>query len=642
MTIPASALVQIIPSVLSAGGTGLNLNTVFLTTNTRVPIGQVLSFSSSLAVSSYFGPSSQEASVAAIYFAGFSGCSIYPTAIWFTQYPTSSVPAYLRGGNASALTLAQLQTLSGTLSVTVNGVVQTSGTINLNTAVSFSSAAALIQTGFGTYDGVTTSASTIAAGTATSVTGSIAGNVLTVTAVSTGALVVGGVLSGTGLTAGTSILSQSTGTTGGVGTFIVSAVQTTSSVTITQAYGLLTVVAMASGALAVGQIISGGTAAAGSTITAFGSGSGGAGTYIISGGAQTVTASVISAGQLTCTYDSVAGAFILTGGTPGTGTIGYATGSLSTSLFLTSATGAVISQGATVTAPAAFMAAVRRQTTNWAAFTHIFNPDAYGNSVKLAFAAWCNSTVNAVAYICPDTDVTPTLSTSATSSLGYLIGQAQYSGTILLYDPLATNLNAFVAGTIASINYNAVAGRITLAYKSQSGQTITVIDATVAANLIANGYNFYGAYATANQQFNFFQNGQISGKYLWADSFINQIWLNNALQLALLNFLANINSVPYNSQGDASIYAVCQGTIEQALSNGVISPGVNLSAGQIVEVNTAAGLNVAGILSTRGWYLQVLQATPQVRAARTSPPINFWYTDGGSIQMISLASIEVQ
>ena len=638
MTIPASNLVNIVPSVLSAGGSGLNLNGVFLTTNTRVPVGSVLSFTSSASVASYFGASSVEAANAAIYFAGFSNCTTYPTAMLFAQYATVSVPAYLRGGNASGLTLAQLQAISGVLSVTVNGVTATSGTINLSGATSFSNAAALITSGFAYFDGVVTGS--IVPETF-SVTGSITGNVLTVSNVSSGTIYAGSTISGSSVIGGTSIINQITGTAGGIGTYTVSAVQSVSSETISGAYGELTVTAVTSGALAVGQVISGTGVTVGTTITADISGTGGDGTYVVSV-SQTVISETISGGPLTCTFDSVSGAFILTGGTPGTGTIGYASGSLSASLFLTSVTGAVTSQAAPISVPATFMNALRIVTTNWASFTTIFNPDAYGNANKLAFSAWTNSTNNAVAYIAWDTDITPTQSTAATSSLGYLIGQAQYSGTILVYDPSDSYLNAFVAGTIASINYNANNGRITLAYKSQSGQAITVTTATVASNLIANGYNFYGAYATANQQFNFFQNGSISGKYLWADSFINQIWLNNALQLALLNFLANINSVPYNAAGDASIYAVCQGTIQQALSNGVFSPGVNLSAGQIVEVNTAAGANIAGVLSTRGWYLQVLQATPQVRAARTSPPINLWYTDGGSIQQITLASIEVQ
>ncbi len=64
------------------------------------------------------------------------------------------------------------------------------------------------------------------------VTGSIATTVLTVTAVTSGVLAVGQSISGSGVTAGTKITALGTGV-GGVGTYTVSASQTASSTTIT-------------------------------------------------------------------------------------------------------------------------------------------------------------------------------------------------------------------------------------------------------------------------------------------------------------------------------------------------------------------------------------------------------------------------
>jgi hypothetical protein len=37
----------------------------------------------------------------------------------------------------------------------------------------------------------------------------------------------------------------------------------------------------------------------------------------------------------------------------------------------------------------------------------------------------------------------------------------------------------------------------------------------------------------------------------------------------------------------------------------------------------------------------VLDASPQVRQARGSPPITFWYMDGESVQRINIASIDL-
>ena len=101
-------------------------------------------------------------------------------------------------------------------------------------------------------------------------------------------------------------------------------------------------------------------------------------------------------------------------------------------------------------------------------------------------------------------------------------------------------------------------------------------------------------------------------------------------------------AVPYNSAGYALIESWCADPINQGVNFGAIVGGVELSAAQIVEVNTGAGVEIATIIAQRGWYLQVKPAIAQVRAARTSPPCTLWYADGGSVQQITLASIVVQ
>lgn len=68
--------------------------------------------------------------------------------------------------------------------------------------------------------------------TTTSFTASIAGTTMTVTAVASGTVQVGQLITGTGVTAGTTITALGTGT-GGAGTYTVSTSQTTASTTIT-------------------------------------------------------------------------------------------------------------------------------------------------------------------------------------------------------------------------------------------------------------------------------------------------------------------------------------------------------------------------------------------------------------------------
>ena len=645
-TIPASQLVSINPSVLNAGGSALALNGLFLTNNVRVPTNTILSFpNDGVSVSNYFGASAVETTIANIYFAGYNNSTRKPTNILFTQYNNTAVGAYLRGGPVNVLSISALQGLSGSLSVIIDGYTYSAASINLSSASSYSAAATLIQTGLNTT--LPTGASVtgaIAAATA-SVTASIAGNVMYVTAVSSGTLVTGAIISGTGVTASTQISTQLSGTTGGIGTYAVSITQVVASTTVTATYGTLTVTAVASGTLAVGQAITGSGITAGTRITALGTGSGAAGTYFVQT-SQTATSTTVTATAppLTVTYDSVAGAFQINSGMVGSqSTAAFATGTLAAGIYLTSMTGAVTSQGSNVLTPSAFMTNVVSLSQNWATFTTVIDPDAGARTdQKLAFAIWVNGQNNRYAYVESDTDLSATLSASATSSFGYIVKTAGYNGTIAVYDPNAQNIAAFVCGVAASIDTNALNGRITFAFRGQDGLTAGVTTATAASNLLANGYNFYGAYATANQSFLQLQNGQVSGKYLWADSYLNQIWLNSALQLALMTLLANINSIPYNSTGYALIAAAMKDPIDAAVKFGAIRTGVSLSKQQIASINNAVGQDVSNALYVQGWYLQIVDASSQVRAARQSPSLNFWYVDGQSVQQITLASILVQ
>lgn len=142
--------------------------------------------------------------------------------------------------------------------------------------------------------GGTSTASTIAPATF-SVTGSITNDTLTVTNVASGTVVNGATISGAGIATGTQIVSQSGGTPGGPGTYLLSIPeQTVAPVTVSGTYGLLTIGGTVAGAYGVGDPITGGTTAAGTLITQALTGVGGAGTYAVSP-TQTVSSAALNA-----------------------------------------------------------------------------------------------------------------------------------------------------------------------------------------------------------------------------------------------------------------------------------------------------------------------------------------------------------
>ena len=127
-------------------------------------------------------------------------------------------------------------------------------------------------------------------------TGSITGDIMTVAGSVTGLVVPGGILSGTDVLTGTQVLSQISGTPQGDGTYYVSLNQEVDSTTISETYGLFTAVSAQTGTWAVGDILSGsggGGVTTGTTITGFGTGTGGLGTYYVQT-TQTVTSTAIT------------------------------------------------------------------------------------------------------------------------------------------------------------------------------------------------------------------------------------------------------------------------------------------------------------------------------------------------------------
>jgi len=573
--IPASAIVNVLPGVLSAGGNPLSLNAIFLTDDTSIPIDTVQAFSSLADVQDWFGADSQEAAMAAVYFAGFTNAQTLPSVLYFAQFNSAAVAAYLRSGSFDGTTLAQLQALSGTLIIVINGKTVTSANINLASATSFSNAAALIQAGLQTTGG-------IFSGTASLSSGSLGdpGDELAVTAVTTGTLHVGDtvVLDAAGTPVTGTIVSQDSGTPGGIGVY----------------------------------------------------------TFSTTGAKTSVTATVSS--TATVAYSSQLARFVVT--SPATGadsTIGFATGTVATGLKFTSATGAVLSQGADTATAAGVMGGIIEAVQNWATFTTTFEPDTTG---KLAFAAWVQTTHDRYAYVAWDSDITPTEG-AAPASFGAQVSAAEYDGIEPIYD--ATGLiAAFICGVTGSIDFEQTQGRITFAFKGQAGLVASVTNETVFDNLKSNGYNAYCAFATANDRFVNYQPGSTPGAWKWFDTYVNQIWLNNALQLAFMTLLTQVRSIPYNQAGYNMLRATALDPINAALNAGVIQPGVTLSQSQRSQINTAVGGPAAQVVESVGWFLDIKDASPTVRAARGSPPMTLYYTDGGSIQQIELSSIAVE
>lgn len=577
-SIPANQFVNVIPSVLQAGANDLGMNSVWLDNSgdTSIPEGTVLGFGSSEEVADWYGANSIEATLAGIYFAGYNGGQALPSALYFVQYNTAAVAAYLRGGPLTGVALTALQALTGVIALDVDGRLITSASINLSSATSFSNVAALIQAGLQSAGSAWTGTLT----TATSTT-------VTINSTVTGSLKVGDVLVGTDIP---------------MGAFI-------------ESFGTYTVVA-------------------------------GTGTVIISSAATgTVGPEAGTApSTVTASYDPLRNAFVVTSPTTGADSaIGFPnTDAFVTGLFLTSAKGAVLSQGAEATTPAETMDTVVGQTQDWATFMFVQDPDsgAAGGPVKLAASTWCSEQNDQYMFIGYDSDPLPFEETDS-ACYGALV--AALNGTFpILSSSQGQKDAAFVASLTASIAYRSPGGRTSFAYRASPSVTPDVSDLDSYLNATANGYNTYCNVATRTTQFQWLQRGTVSGDFKWADSYVNQIFWNSVFQNDFAELLTQVPAIPYNPDGYNMIRQSLAADIVAMGAFGAWVAGGVLSGSETVAVNTAAGIPIASTIQSQGWYLLVSDPGATVRGNRGSPIVKFFYFDGQSVQTIIMSSVDVE
>lgn len=344
-------------------------------------------------------------------------------------------------------------------------------------------------------------------------------------------------------------------------------------------------------------------------------------------------------GDASVVYNATFGAFVITSGTSGeNSSVAYATPAetgtdLSVLMNLTEADGAVISAGAGAQTLTQAMQGAIKSSQNWVTFMPVFQET---DEQKHELAAWCNSKGTRFAYIANEINGNA-LVPNNTACFAQQV--KDYYGIFNAYNTKA--FCALAMGYAASMDLERTNGRKAFAYRSQSGLAYTVDDAQDASALLGNGYNFYGSYATASEQFTLSQNGQISGNASWFDTYLGQIWLKARMQAAWLSVLMNANTLPFNTDGYSAVYAGSIDVINAGLNAGLIVPGINLSAAQIDQVNREAGMDISEALYTQGWYLQIPDANTQTRVARGPLRPNFWYCDGGSIQTIQGTSTTI-
>lgn len=339
---------------------------------------------------------------------------------------------------------------------------------------------------------------------------------------------------------------------------------------------------------------------------------------------------------LTCIYQSVTKSFLIKSNTSGeTSSISFASLGIAADLKLTEATGAVKNNHTTQDTPETAAKNALSFSQNFVNFTYA--SQIFDDATLKEFALWITAQNDRFKLYAWSLDPIA-LGQSGASFGNWAIENT--SGIVPVYGELSDA--ALMCAVSASINYEETEGRTTTMFRTQEGANPKVTDEADVETLNKNGYSYIGAWATSNDRFIFIGNGAVTGKFKWIENFDFQVFLNSQFQLSAINMFMSSKSIPYNDQGIATLRAYLQDPIDQGVNFGGIRAGVKLDNSQKFQVNQEAGYDAASQLFTKGWALSISLPSAQVRAARESFIVKFFYTDGSSLQRLEMTSTNVQ
>ena len=264
--------------------------------------------------------------------------------------------------------------------------------------------------------------------------------------------------------------------------------------------------------------------------------------------------------------------------------------------------------------------------TSWYGLGITFDADRKDDDLLPVAAAIESSSLSRVlAVTTANSDV---LVSSVSTDIASKVKTAKYSRTFVQYSS-ASNYAAISAfGRAFTVDFNGNNTTITLKFKQEPGVTYETLNASQAAALDAKNCNVYAYYAndTAILQQGVMGNGDFFDERHGLD------WLQNYVQTNLFNLLYTSGTkVPQTDAGNTRIMASVEASMDQAVNNGLIAPGV-WNGGELGQLSPGDTL-------TKGYYVYMAPISSQAqsdREARKSVPVQVACKLAGAIHYASV------
>lgn len=308
----------------------------------------------------------------------------------------------------------------------------------------------------------------------------------------------------------------------------------------------------------------------------------------------------------TVEFNAETSSFVLTGGATGDAIITYATAAttgtdISSLIGWSEATNPILSNGTDATSLTNILNNTIELSDNFATYSFI-DLSLSANQID-EIGTW-NDNQNYLYMYCGDVGA---------DYSGIIAQAANHQGMAINYQPLSNVLPAYLmpATILAATDYSKVNGTVNYMFQQFPNQSVTVDTNALANTLDPLHINYNGQTQKAGQKIEFYQDGYLADGTDIA-VYANEIWLKDACITDILNLEIAVEKIPANTDGLAQIEAILQGVIDEALNNGVIMPGKELTNTQKAYITQITGDNTAWQSVQLNGYVLTVELSQQI------------------------------
>lgn len=243
------------------------------------------------------------------------------------------------------------------------------------------------------------------------------------------------------------------------------------------------------------------------------------------------------------------------------------------------------------------------QFTNWYGLGIADDEDLTAAEITATAAAIQASNLSRVFAV--TSDDSGIIDSASTTDIASTLKAAGYGRTFVQYSTKSKYAALSAFGRAFTVNFTGNNTTITLKFKTEPGVTYETLTSSQAAAVDAKNANVYVYYAndTAILQQGVMSNGDFFDERHGLD------WLQNYVQTDLFNALyTSTTKIPQTEAGITRLLTVVEKSLDQAVSNGLVAPGV-WNGGDIGQIT-------AGDTLTKGYYVYAQPLSSQAQADR--------------------------